>query len=1054
MAVTRVEKETPWCTIILVTGTLISHTLVLRGNLATSAAMHQLGTSTGGWSSVGIQLSESLTTELDATMSNVSDVLTQAITALLQVETAIDSLLGLSGAVTDSSLAQYVAEALKNSTNASNKALVAFAQFRASPAAQATKGHSRTPPTGTRPMLLGPASTFLEEEVVFMAQAPQPIISAPHPAFMSWSSGSGACIGAKTSRLPDWNNINVNNITDVIVEQAMRIVMENRRSLNASISSLGVPTPEEFTIALKLMITDLVKDFAGRATVTFHQFVQYIKPALVQIGKWLVSFSTSTSSIVEGFSSSLDKIQKIFDQIMSKLSQSSGSNQLVMEYETYNLFDASNTGFISLQDLKDVSTMYTITALQGQKSAELFEKYDTDHDGKMSKDDFHLFVQDESVPGIMTLVLRTYSNKLAVISGNLAAGVMRDEVAGAVCDYLSLVAAKNMTKIDWVSQALTNDSLPLEFSADVLKNLALNLDSPDVLTTVDVGALVVSEMSRLNATHMARLLELLANPEFFVSEGFDTQDQPVVVQRVTQWVAQSQYGAKVLGTTVAALLQAAPAAEAGLTGGALEAMPMRLRLQVEERQRLFARSRLAARRQRLAQRRLTRSSQDLRHRLLGGPQASDSLSSYQQQVVNSGVRALPETLKFASWLASNASGTVATFLDECFVYSSESSNVLESFANQVLAMISKVQSFMDLMQEYATPTGIAQFEKQVEDFGKSAVDDILSVLLPRVDAVMAAVARRLPNSTLAATQREAFVAEALQKAVMRFDARAAGVMSLAEANPAGLSSIWSEITTLLSNLETALPTVVSDLKFARKEVSAVSSSLDSIFSIFDQRGPPLFYTIAKLYKTMWVIYFTLFAVLTCSVLFYGFWASGFCGGPKAAVSTSEEQFEGPRTFRERCATCCRCCCACLTGCSDSHLCFWSVILLLQIIVLVLFVVSIVLCLLAGVQAFISSGCAEVYLLSDKSICTGVLGTLRTWLLSFLTNDSALIEEACEKKDLLTCELISSRLSSSAMYTIVGSLLAAVLSFQMIVESAVQHERARWRRIFDEASKRV
>eukprot|EP00418_Pyrodinium_bahamense_P038554 CAMPEP_0179202782 /NCGR_PEP_ID=MMETSP0796-20121207/101029_1 /TAXON_ID=73915 /ORGANISM="Pyrodinium bahamense, Strain pbaha01" /LENGTH=224 /DNA_ID=CAMNT_0020907547 /DNA_START=111 /DNA_END=783 /DNA_ORIENTATION=+ len=224
-------------------------------------------------------------------MSNVSDVLTQAITALLQVETAIDSLLGLSGAVTDSSLAQYVAKALKNSTNASNKALAAFAQFRASPATQATKGHARTPPTGTRPMLLGPASAFR----VFMAQAPQPIISAPHPAFMSWSSGSGACIGAKTSRLPDWNNINVNNITDVIVEQAMRIVMENRRSLNASISSLGVPTPEEFTIALKLMITDLVKDFAGRATVTFHQFVQYIKPALVQIGKWLVSFSTSTS---------------------------------------------------------------------------------------------------------------------------------------------------------------------------------------------------------------------------------------------------------------------------------------------------------------------------------------------------------------------------------------------------------------------------------------------------------------------------------------------------------------------------------------------------------------------------------------------------------------------------------------------------------------------------------------------------------------------------------------------------------------------------------------
>merc|ERR1719507_1289835 len=96
----------------------------------------------------------------------------------------------------------------------------------------------------------------------------------------------------------------------------------------------------------------------------------------------------------------------------------------------------------------------------------------------------------------MAVVLRAYAKKLAAISGQVESARMRDEVAEAVSQYLTLVCAKNLTKVGWVSQMLANDSLPLAFTADVLVQMALDDDSPNKLTTADVGALVVENMAK------------------------------------------------------------------------------------------------------------------------------------------------------------------------------------------------------------------------------------------------------------------------------------------------------------------------------------------------------------------------------------------------------------------------------------------------------------------------------------------------------------------------------------------------------------------------------
>merc|ERR1740121_3162262 len=103
---------------------------------------------------------------------------------------------------------------------------------------------------------------------------------------------------------------------------------------------------------------------------------------------------------------------------------------------------------------------------------------------------------------------------------------------------------------------------------------------------------------------------------------------------------------------------------------------------------------------------------------------------------------------------------------------------------------------------------------------------------------------------------------------------------------------------------------------------------------------------------------------------------------------------------------------------DRNLCFWSFVILL---------VSIVLCLIAGIKAFVSAGCSTVYVLGDNTICQGVHTLIQGWLPSFFTSVGDLAE-ACGAQNLLTCELINNATAKAVVYTILGSLVAAVLSF--------------------------
>jgi len=933
--------EIPYCTIFLVFGALFSHTMVLMGNMATARAMESLGTSTHGWSNVGLGLGTSLATELDDLMNTVGSTLSNVIAQVVTVQENIDTVLSLVGEASDT----FGVVSQDGS----------FLQL---------------------PMNAQGLTTGEVADVTSMLQTG---------------------IAMKRSGKMQHDEESLTDSADLVHLSSTELV--DQPTIN------GVPLNRE---GVEQLMTNL--------RTGMYSFLDIIRPALIRIGQFLIQFGEQVQAGVEGFSTTIDRVQQLFNELMAEFTEV-GLNKEEMIYDTYGLFDVTGTGTISVTDLQNVSNIFGISALQGQMAVDLHETYDINEDGELDESEFHLFVDDERIPMSMSVVLREYSRRLSQVSGNLAAGRMREEIATSVVNYFALVCAKNHTKVGWVSDRLTNGSLPLEFTAGILKQLVINADDVNKLTVVDVGPVVIAEMVRLQPDYVSQALELMSDPEFWVSEGFDIEVQPEIVEVATRWVVEALHAehaapslrqlfgkeaaiASIKEATTEALLAAMPAAARSMTKRRVKRFKaQRLQQKIQRHERLFS----------------SHTSRMLFNELLGGRTASGGgQSPAVEAAINSGVPAVPATLQFAEWLSWNASDTADRFQEQCFTYSGQSSNTLNSFANQMKSMAARISSFLDTMMEHATPRGIQELEERVVNFLDSAADEIMNVIE--------------------------------RNAGQNFHTLAAAKQPSSSDVVAQLTGTFSQITFLLTSLNEMLPTVVEDLRFARRDVSAVSQNLASIFSTFQDNGPPIFYTISNLYSAAWTAYYWLFASLTTMVLFYGFWASGWFGDISGKIPEGEE-YVPPVGIRARCCSCFTACGGCLRACNSYAMCFWSVIILMEIIVLLLFIVSLVLCILAGVQAFLAAGCGQIYILGDFNICNGALDMLGTFLSSFRVGESE-SRDACMSQELLTCQVIGSRMRTSAMYTTVGSMVAAVFSFQMIIETGVLYEKARWRQRFD------
>jgi len=258
-----------------------------------------------------------------------------------------------------------------------------------------------------------------------------------------------------------------------------------------------------------------------------------------------------------------------------------------------------------------------------------------------------------------------------------------------------------------------------------------------------------------------------------------------------------------------------------------------------------------------------------------------------------------------------------------------------------------------------------------------------------------------------------------------------------------LAELIEDAINLLNALDHALPQASKALIFAKKEVSMLSKTLENIFKEFEVMGPEIFNLVDYYYAKIWTMYYLVMLILPCSLLFYAFWSGGFFGGPGTRVD--QARVRRPNALAKICGCiedCCRCCCAAheWQGYGGAECCFWSVCLFLQFCTLLLFIMAILITIIAAVQFFLAAGCAQIYILGDQGICGGVLKFLKNFLDSIFPGVGD-FPMHCIHKNLLTCELIGKKMRTAAEWTVMGSFMAAVFTFQMIVESGELHSRA-------------
>jgi len=906
----------PWCSIFLVGAAITAHTLVYMGNLATAKTFSAIGSSTSGWADVGTSVSGSLKLEIEDAMTKTSNVLTDALRMVVELENDMDLLLGKTG-------------------NSTNEAIQAFQKAR---------------------------SVQLNHDLVVLADTQ----------------------GAKAS--------SHGNHSQTLVPD--------------------LPT-------LRAMVTDQVYHTVESLKVGLHKFFELIKPALLQVGKWLVSMGDKIQGFIEQFSQTIDKAQKMFDQVMAQVADGPpvGGRDHIL-YETFNIFDISHSGGITAHDIAEVSNLYGVTALNGKKGAEMLEKYDKDNNGELDWDEYDKFVEDPNLPQVMAYVIRVFAKRLSSIAGVLKGARMRDEVAASLGDYLELMAAKNLTKVGWISQSLLNQSKPDELTIDVWKQLWEMENAPDKLVDLPTGLLVTTQMLMIDAPRVSRLLERMAEPDLWDSQGWDMADQAKAVHQVTVWVANAS--AQIAQEHAALFSNIFLQEESGIhpQSSKDEIFDQLARVSyrtVQKRVEAFQKKRLQAKMQRHGEIFYAAATSHVYRHLLGHTSMVSSKGSGDEDVeaaLKGGIPAAPETLEFAQFLVNNATQCSQRFQKYAFEYAKTSSNQIDSFANGIQSMIKKVSSFLNLMMDYSTPRGINDLEMKIEAFADHAADDLEKV----VDNIISEILTTAGDSASASLIQHSSKIKQTQD----------------------LSGTFTTIQKLLGSFKSILPTVVDDLKFAKQEVSAVSSTLKSIFGMLKTKGSPIFDQVSSLYKMIWTAYYATFLCLTLMLLFYAFWSAGWIYAPSGEDANIVKIEPGcvPRLKR-----CCNTCLSCLRNCQDMHLCLWSCIIISELVILVMFLVAIVFCLLAGIKALIAAGCAQIYVLGDDSTCASILVGLRDWMETFWTDMPSTLDEACNAETLTSCKVIAGQMMKSAMYTIVGSFMAAIFSLQLIFDTAHRHEQA-------------
>merc|ERR1719387_2796347 len=105
-----------------------------------------------------------------------------------------------------------------------------------------------------------------------------------------------------------------------------------------------------------------------------RELMAKLKPVLLLIGKFIIKFGAKIQQVIQQFSITLDRVQKIFDEVMSSLAKK-GDTLENLFYNTWFTFNPYDKPQINATDIQHNGHLYSIPALQGSVAEDLVKKY-------------------------------------------------------------------------------------------------------------------------------------------------------------------------------------------------------------------------------------------------------------------------------------------------------------------------------------------------------------------------------------------------------------------------------------------------------------------------------------------------------------------------------------------------------------------------------------------------------------------------------------------------------------------------------------------------------
>lgn len=1004
------QKECPCCGCCLIVCCLVSQLLVLHGNMAISTSLHNVGEFADGWSDVGLGLGEALNVELKRQLLNASDQLEEALGDVQNMSKVLDQLL--------QNLTKVADEASKNPP-------------------------AKPPPKGAASLLLTKAASLGQHQPKKPATGPktppeEPKEQPEEPPAPQPKMPPGV-------KVSDNATITI-KLTPEQVDMVMAVVEEQAEA--------SVPIISEFIVNGSLQLIEhfkpareIVDRLKGKALRSITALGKSVKEVHETIGDFLVKFGVVTKGQAHK--------KEVFKQ-------------------TFVLYDTNGDGRISKNELREAGKVYEIKELEKKVFfEESFNQHAEDKKG-LSLENFAKFLDDPNTPNATGRALGYYAKTLLDIGESLDVQTVRRKASEHVAHYLDAASSPNPDMCAMLSRWLVNGTVGVAFPADVLASLCLTGDA-------DAGKKYLRDAYAASPENATMITDMMSNTSFWSREGFDLNEEPVCVRKVTKWIKRAKKGSNgdaVAGT--ASLLERKEAASAEVLRRRLEGESSS---EAEAEEAAYTEA-LAALAQRIADESVLmyqlqaiqdRSREDwdvqkspiykaLVDWLEEGMPMSDLRDTDPAMLVNKPTKAL------LRWLGENITleATNLTKLVDEYMGKTEMDRVVE----KVQEMVKQLAVFVRTMINFASSDGEKHLNKTINNFVSFGMVEALTVidqflrgkLVEGVEVDASALVKNktgenpgwlkaflptttTPKATTATTTTSIQMAVALEVgAASNLDivARKAD-----PAEPKSAQDSFAELAKLLRDLDTYLQEALKALKQAQILLVSASRNMNLLFTTAKETVPPTFYMLARQWKTIWMCLILAFVPFYIVMIYYTWWASGYCGGPQLV---DDGDYDPPATCGDRMSACCRSFCNLQRECHDGKSCMFSWVFFMQLLVLILFALALIISLIFVFEVVFMSLCDQkgMELISSNESCTEALQPMKEFLPSFHVNytsgEEVPFESMCGEKSLLVCGIVPDKLRMGSVLSFLGGTVVVFIMFELIIEFAKYHEMARMRRI--------